>query len=226
MINSLLSVGNFPIYSYTDLGYPNAINGDANLSVDDRLGAAEFLRDIGVNPDGSPAAAGPANGHGLASFSYMVLPEDHTTGLGATFTPRAEVAQNDAAPGDIISRCRTPGLVLDRRVRRRRRLTDGIDHADGHRNVLLSQPHTKHVSFNGSTAGIGQTFTTRPVPFAPWADPRPSRPRHTTRTLTLATCSRTRTRPSAHARRPMPSTVAGSVVHQRAKSLISRRLRR
>ena len=42
-INSLLSVGNFPVYSYTDLGYPSAINGDANLSVDDRLGAAAPL---------------------------------------------------------------------------------------------------------------------------------------------------------------------------------------
>jgi hypothetical protein len=102
VINSLLSVGNFPIYSYTDLGYPNAINGDANLSVDDRVGAAEFLKDIGLNADGSPAPAGAANGHGLAGFNYMVLPEDHTTGLGATFTPRAEVAQNDAALGEIL----------------------------------------------------------------------------------------------------------------------------
>src|SRR5262249_54869270 len=75
-IISLLSAGNFPIYYYTDLGFPSAINGDANLSVDDRLGAAEFLDDIGLNPDGSPAAAGPANGQGLANFSYMVLPED------------------------------------------------------------------------------------------------------------------------------------------------------
>jgi hypothetical protein len=64
VLNSLLSVGNFPIYSYTDLSYPNPINGDANLSVDDRLGAAEFLKDVGLNADGSPAASGPANGHG------------------------------------------------------------------------------------------------------------------------------------------------------------------
>jgi DNA-binding beta-propeller fold protein YncE len=155
VINSLLSVGNFPIYSYTDLGYPNAINGDANLSVDDRLGAAEFLRDIGVNPDGSPAAAGPANGHGLASFSYMVLPEDHTTGLGATFTPRAEVAQNDAALGDIISALShssywssTAVFVVEDDSQ------DGIDHVDGHRNVLLlASPYTKHVAANGKYGG-------------------------------------------------------------------------
>ena len=154
-INALLSVGNFPIYSYTDLSYPNAINGDANLSVDDRLGAAGFLTDIGLNPDGSPAAAGPANGHGLASFSYMVLPEDHTTGLSATFTPRAEVAQNDAALGEIISALShssywssTAVFVVEDDSQ------DGIDHVDGHRNVLLvASPYTKHVSANGQFGG-------------------------------------------------------------------------
>jgi len=155
LINSLLSVGNFPIYSYTDLGYPNAINGDANLSVDDRLGAAAFLNDVGLNPDGSPAAGGPANGQGLASFSYMVLPEDHTTGLSATFTPRAEVAQNDAALGEIVSALShssywssTAVFVVEDDSQ------DGIDHVDGHRNVLLvASPYTKHVSANGRYGG-------------------------------------------------------------------------
>ena len=155
MINSLLSVGNFPIYSYTDLGYPNAINGDANLSVDDRLGAAAFLQDIGLNPDGSPAAAGPANGQGLASFSYMVLPEDHTTGLSATFTPRAEVAQNDAALGEIISALSHSSYWSSTAVFAvEDDSQDGIDHVDGHRNVLLvASPYTKHVSANGRYGG-------------------------------------------------------------------------
>jgi DNA-binding beta-propeller fold protein YncE len=155
LINGLLSVGKFPIYSYTDLGYPNAINGDANLSVDDRLGAAEFLKDIGLNPDGSPAAAGPTNGSGLANFNYMVLPEDHTTGLSATFTPRAEVAQNDAALGEILSALShssywssTAVFVVEDDSQ------DGADHIDGHRNVLLvASPYTKHVSANGEFGG-------------------------------------------------------------------------
>jgi DNA-binding beta-propeller fold protein YncE len=155
LINLLLSVGNFPIYSYTDLGYPNAINGDANLSVDDRLGAAAFLKDIGLNPDGTTSSAGPANGHGLASFSYMVLPEDHTSGLSATFTPRAEVAQNDAALGEIISALShssywssTAVFVVEDDSQ------DGVDHVDGHRNVLLvASPYTKHVSANGKFGG-------------------------------------------------------------------------
>jgi DNA-binding beta-propeller fold protein YncE len=154
-INSLLTVGNFPIYSYTDLAYPNAINGDANLTVDDRLGAAEFLKDIGLNPDGSPAAAGPANRHGLANFNYMVLPEDHTSGLSATFTPRAEVAQNDAALGQILAALShssywssTAVFVVEDDSQ------DGVDHVDGHRNVLLvASPYTKHQSTNGRFDG-------------------------------------------------------------------------
>jgi hypothetical protein len=154
-IDGLLSLGNFPIYSYTDLNYPNAVNGDANLSVDDRLGASEFLRDVGLNPDGSPATGGPANGHGLASFSYMVLPEDHTSGLSATFTPRAEVAQNDAALGEIVSALShsaywssTAVFVVEDDSQ------DGVDHVDGHRNVLLvASPYTKHVSANGLYGG-------------------------------------------------------------------------
>jgi hypothetical protein len=155
VLNSLLSVGNFPIYSYTDLGYPNAINGDANLSVDDRLGAAEFLKDVGLNADGSAAASGPANGHGLANFNYIGLPEDHTTGLSATFTPRAEVAQNDAALGEILSAlshssywASTAVFVVEDDSQ------DGVDHVDGHRNVLLvASPYAKHLSANGEYGG-------------------------------------------------------------------------
>jgi DNA-binding beta-propeller fold protein YncE len=154
-INLLLSLGKFPIYSYTDLGYPNAINGDANLSVDDRLGAAAFLKDVGLNPDGSPAASGPANGRGLANFNYMVLPEDHTSGLSATFTPRAEVAQNDAALGQILAALShsaywpsTAVFVVEDDSQ------DGVDHVDGHRNVLLvAGPYTKHQSANGLYGG-------------------------------------------------------------------------
>src|SRR5260370_3173798 len=78
LINSLLSAGNFPIYSYSDLSYPSAINGDANLSVDDRLGAAPFLKDSAPTPEGSTSTAGPSNGPGLAAASCMVRPADHT----------------------------------------------------------------------------------------------------------------------------------------------------
>jgi hypothetical protein len=85
----------------------------------------------------------------------MVLPEDHTTGLSATFTPRAEVAQNDAALGEIISALShssywssTAVFVVEDDSQ------DGIDHVDGHRNVLLvASPYTKHVSANGRYGG-------------------------------------------------------------------------
>lgn len=154
-VNGLLQVGNFPVYSYTDLSYPSAINGDANLSVDDRLGATEFLRDVGLNPDGSPAATGPANGRGLASFNYMVLPEDHTTGLRATFTPRAEVAQNDAALGELLTALSrsaywssTAVFVVEDDSQ------DGVDHVDGHRNVLLlASPYAKQQAADARRPG-------------------------------------------------------------------------
>jgi hypothetical protein len=85
----------------------------------------------------------------------MVLPEDHTSGLSATFTPRAEVAQNDAALGEIISALShssywssTAVFVVEDDSQ------DGIDHVDGHRNVLLvASPYTRHVSANGKFGG-------------------------------------------------------------------------
>src|SRR5262249_56863057 len=81
--------------------------------------------------------------------------EDHTTGLGATFTPRAEVAQNDAALGQIISALShssywssTAVFVVEDDSQ------DGVDHVDGHRNVLLvASPYAKHVSANGKFGG-------------------------------------------------------------------------
>jgi hypothetical protein len=156
-ISQLLSIGTFPIYSYTDLSYPNAINGDGGLTVDDRLGAREFLRDIGLNADGTPATAGPANGKGLASFSYLVLPEDHTSGLSGTFTPRAEVAQNDAAVGQVVAALSrsaywssTAVFVVEDDSQ------DGIDHVDGHRNVLLvASPYAKQTAGKASNASAG-----------------------------------------------------------------------
>ncbi|HKA04100.1 MAG TPA: alkaline phosphatase family protein, partial [Acidimicrobiales bacterium] len=156
-ISQLLSVGKFPLYSYTDLSYPNAINGDGGLTVDDRLGGREFLRDIGLNPDGTPAGAGPANGTGLASFSYLVLPEDHTSGLGGTFTPRAEVAQNDAAVGQIVAALsRSPYWPSTAVFVVEDDSQDGVDHVDGHRNVLLvASPYAKQMSGNGAKASPG-----------------------------------------------------------------------
>jgi hypothetical protein len=75
----------------------------------------------------------------MASFSYLVRPEDHTTGLSATFTPRAEVAQNDAAV-----------VVVEDDSQ------DGIDHVDRHRNVLLVvSPYAKQTSGASKHADTG-----------------------------------------------------------------------
>src|SRR5262249_61137173 len=101
-----------------------------------------------VTAAGTPPAPAPANGVGLASFSYLVLPEDHPTGLSGTYTPRAEVAQNDAAVGQLLSAlsrssywASTAVFVVEDDSQ------DGIDHVDGHRNVLLvASPYAKQTT--------------------------------------------------------------------------------
>jgi len=44
------------------------------------------------------------NAHGLAAYSYMTLPTDHTAGTKAGFyTPASYVASNDVALGQIVA---------------------------------------------------------------------------------------------------------------------------
>ena len=42
-------------------------------------------------------------GNSLRNFNYLIMSEDHTTGLGGVQTPRSQVAQNDAAVGQLIA---------------------------------------------------------------------------------------------------------------------------
>src|SRR6266540_3199476 len=82
----------------TDPNYPNQLTP---ISFDDRKRAAEFLGDAGLDADGHQAGD-PAT-HFLRNLSYLILPEDHTTGVAGPNTPRAQVAQNDNALGTIVS---------------------------------------------------------------------------------------------------------------------------
>ncbi|HVU74158.1 MAG TPA: hypothetical protein VHE83_14430 [Mycobacteriales bacterium] len=129
--------------SFSDPNYP----GQQQLVPDDRTRAAEFLKDSGLKLDGSSAG----NGNSLRNFNYLILSEDHTSGLAGKQTPRSEVAQNDAALGQIIS-----GLSKSKYWSSTAVIAveddsqDGIDHVDGHRNVLVvASPWTKHVSGDG-----------------------------------------------------------------------------
>lgn len=117
-----------------------------------------FLQASGINPDGSDAG----NGQSLRNFSYVELPGDHTTGFTAQgasnvdgHTPRAQIAENDAALGEVVSALShsrywssTAVFVVEDDSQ------DGPDHVDGHRNVLLvASPYAKQASANGCYGG-------------------------------------------------------------------------
>ena len=131
----------------SDPNYPTQVS----LTPDDRTRSAEFLKDSGLTLDGKDAA----NGNALRSFSYLILSEDHTSGLSGTNTPRSQVAQNDQALGQIVSALSkssywpsTAVFVVEDDSQ------DGYDHVDGHRNVLLvASPWTRQVSGDGCVAG-------------------------------------------------------------------------
>ncbi len=83
------------------------------------------------------------------------MSEDHTTGLGGTNTPRSQVAQNDAAVGQLIAALsRSPYWSSTAVFVTEDDSQDGIDHVDGHRNVLLvASPYAKQRSADGCLGG-------------------------------------------------------------------------
>jgi YVTN family beta-propeller protein len=118
-----------------------------NLDADNRSAASAFLNDIGLNADGKATGGGG----GLANFSYIALSGDHTGGLSFQNTPRSRVAQNDAAVGMIVQALSrsaywssTSVFVMEDDSQ------DGLDHRDGHRNLLyVISPYAKHVGTDG-----------------------------------------------------------------------------
>jgi len=134
----------------TDPNYPNQLTP---ISFDDRKRAAEFLGDAGLDADGRQAGD-PAT-HFLRNLSYLILPEDHTTGVAGPNTPRAQVAQNDNALGTIVSALSkskywpsTAVFVVEDDSQ------DGPDHVDGHRNILLlASPWARHLAAQGHVPG-------------------------------------------------------------------------
>lgn len=140
--------------SFSDPNYPS----QAQLTPDDRTRADEFLKMSGLDRSGADVA----NGSSLKSFQYLIMSEDHTTGLGGVQTPRSQVAQNDAGVGIIISALSrskywssTAVFVTEDDSQ------DGIDHVDGHRNVLLvASPYAKQRSADSCVSGyVGHVHT-------------------------------------------------------------------
>lgn len=133
--------------SFSDPNYPT----QAELVPDDRTRATEFLKNSGLDVNGKPLN----NGGSLRNFNYLILSEDHTSGFAGTYTPRSQVAQNDAALGMILSGLShsaywssTAVFVVEDDSQ------DGVDHVDGHRNVLLvASPYAKQRSADGCLSG-------------------------------------------------------------------------
>jgi len=96
----------FPIYSYNRSELPpTPINGgrQPERGRPARRGPTSSATSAST-PMAAPAAAGPANGHGLANFSYMVLPEDHTTRpVGHVHGRGQRLPRTTPALGEIIS---------------------------------------------------------------------------------------------------------------------------
>ena len=133
---------------------PNAVQNQTSLDHDDRNTATEFLTDIGLNADGSTTGK---PGNVLRNLSYITLSADHTGGLAFTETPRSRIAENDAGLGMIVQALShsqywssTAIMVMEDDSQ------DGLDHEDGHRNLLyVISPWAKHVGPDGKPGYIG-----------------------------------------------------------------------
>lgn len=134
------------------------------LGLDDRDSANRFLAVSDLTASGTAA---PGSDTALKIFTYFELPNDHTTGFtpqGPTNllgrTPRAQIAENDAAVGTVIlapsksSYWSSTALSVVEDDSQ-----DGPDHVDGHRNVLLvAMPYARQVRANGCYGGyVGHT---------------------------------------------------------------------
>ncbi|GAC1444839.1 MAG: hypothetical protein NVSMB55_22580 [Mycobacteriales bacterium] len=131
----------------SDPNYPS----ETQLVPDDRIRTAEFLKDSGLTAQGRDAG----NGGSLRNFSYLIMSEDHTTGLGGVQTPRSQVAQNDAAVGQLIAALsRSTYWSSTAVVVSEDDSQDGVDSVDGHRNVLLvASPYARQRSADGCLGG-------------------------------------------------------------------------
>ena len=117
-----------PYLCPTYIGFPN--------EVPDVYRAAEFIKEL----------KNFEKNNDLPNFIIMLLPNDHTSGTRPGMpTPRAAVADNDLALGQIVEAIsgskfwkETCILVTEDDPQ------DGLDHVDGHRTVgLVISPYTK-----------------------------------------------------------------------------------
>ena len=130
----------------TYIGFPN--------SVSDQYRAAEFIKELEEFEE---------NGM-FPNFIIMLLPNDHTSGTRPGLpTPRAAVADNDLALGQIVEAISHSKFWKETCIF----VTEddpqaGLDHVDGHRTVgLVISPYTKRgkvVSTNYSQINMFRTI--------------------------------------------------------------------
>jgi DNA-binding beta-propeller fold protein YncE len=131
---------------------PTIINDAINLDHDDRTMARAFLNDVGLDDNGhvvTPTRRMP-------NFSYLYMGGDHTGGLSFVNTPRSRVAQNDAGLGLLVqSLSQSPYWSQTAIFVMEDDSQDGLDHVDGHRNVLyVISPYAKHLGADGKAGYI------------------------------------------------------------------------
>ena len=82
----------------------------------------------------------------VPDFSYVIMGNDHTGGSGVgTTTPQAQVATNDLAVGGLVDYLsHTPQWSSTAVFVMEDDSQDGLDHRDGHRNILLvASPYSR-----------------------------------------------------------------------------------
>jgi len=136
-----------------DANFSLAASSQLTLVTDDRNTARGFLGDVGLNTDGTTSISGTLapSQYYLRNFSYVIMGADHTSGLSGANSPRARVAQNDAGLGILVAALsrskywpQTAIFVMEDDSQ------DGLDHVDGHRNLLyVLSPYAKHVGLDG-----------------------------------------------------------------------------
>ena len=163
----------------------------------------------------------------VPSFTYVLMGNDHTNGTTpGDLTPQALVATNDQAVGGLVDYLsHTPQWSSTAVFIMEDDSQDGMDHRDGHRNILLvASPWAKrgaishvHISQAGIIHAIELTLGLPPMSQATQYAPVPydlftSTPDGTPYTSELPTYDQNATNPPAPggARRPCGSTPAAS----------------
>ncbi len=127
------------------------------LEMDDRIRAGWFLGDIGIKPDGT---ADPSHlDRSLSTFSYLWMSGDHTLGyVPGVGTPRGLVAQNDAGVGMVVQAISKSKYWKDTAIFIvEDDSQDGVDHVDGHRNILfVISPYAKRAMPEGTPGYVGK----------------------------------------------------------------------